>query len=222
MIIFTFYLKRMIIPLEQAPQWSLCQVGTRLTLGGSSTHWYLFLQLHESWASTLHRCLQKEGKNAIKVAPHFYLSAKMEKVLRPQGWENTVRHCHLSSRGLFLLNTVTSWTTPTQQKKKKKSKNKVSPWNLVKERKEREEEEEKVAGTGLCSHLFHWCLEGKHPGVIRRDVTSGFHHGSASCALLPSRTITPALLNSLPKQHCRNLRSLSASKAQKYIACCTL
>lgn len=210
---YTLMVKRMVISFNHKQHdrgahigacWSLCQVGTRLTLDGSSTHWYLFLQLHENWAPTLHRCLQKEGKNAIKVAPHFYLGAKTEKIATDwlRGCEKTIRHCHLSSLGLLLLNTVTSWAKTKQNKG-------VSSRNPVKGRKEREEEEEKVAGTGLCFHLLHWCLEWKHPGVIRWDVTSGFHHGSASRELLPSLRITPVLFSSLFKQHCKNLRSLS-------------
>lgn len=128
---YTLMVKRMVISFNHKQPdrgahigacWSLCQVGTRLTLDGSSTHWYLFLQLHENWAPTLHRCLQKEGKNAIKVAPHFYLGAKTEKIATDwlRGCEKTVRHCHLSSLGLLLLNTVTSWA----------KKNKTKEWAL--------------------------------------------------------------------------------------------
>lgn len=113
----------------------------------------------------------------MKTAPRFYLRCKDRESLmaRQKGREKPVWHCHLSSRGLFMLRSVTSCT--------KKQNKRASSWNPVKGRKEREDEEEKVAGTGFCLHLLHQCLQWKHPGVIRWDVTSGFHHGSASCML---------------------------------------
>lgn len=143
---YTWMVKRMVISFNHKQHdrgahigacWSLCQVGTRLTLDGSSTHWYVFLQLHESWAPTLHRCLQKEGKNAIKVAPHFYLGAKTEKIATDwlRGCEKTVRHCHLSSLGLLLLNTVTSW-----------AKNKTKQRSELSESSQREEGKRRGGG----------------------------------------------------------------------------
>lgn len=141
MIIFSF---------RSASRWSLCQVGHQ-----ADTRW----QQHTPvWLPP--SCMKAElqhhigvCREKVKVSPRSYLRAKTEKKsvkARPEGSEKMVRRCHLSSLGLFLPNTVTSWTTSLTKK------NKVTLWNPVKERKEREEEEKKVAGTAPISSTDVW------------------------------------------------------------------
>lgn len=137
MIIFSF---------RSASRWSLCQVGHQ-----ADTRW----QQHTPvWLPP--SCMKAElqyhigvCREKVKVSPRSYLRAKMEKKVSRLGQKGVkmVRRCHLSSLGLFLPNTVTSWTTPLTKKKQ-------SDALESSQRKEGKRRGGEKSGRN-SSHLFH-------------------------------------------------------------------
>lgn len=92
-----------------------------------------------------------------------------------EGCEKTARHRRLSSLRLE-ANTVTSWGKKKKEKKPQQPQKKL----LIQSKTERRRGERKGGRNTLRFHHLLCCLEWKHPGTIRRDVTSGFPHGSES------------------------------------------
>lgn len=113
------------------------------------------------------RRLGRKRVEPVKASPRFNSRTKTEKVrLECEECEETVRRCHLSSLRR---------TQSHPGKKQRSERSRSSP------RKEgRRRRGAKGGRSAPCFHHLHRCLEWKHPGTIRRDVPSGFHHGSQS------------------------------------------
>lgn len=92
-----------------------------------------------------------------------------------EGCEKTARHRRLSSLRLE-ANTVTSWG----KKRKKKKTQQPQKELLIQSKTGRRRGGGKGGRSALRFHHLLCCLEWKHPGTIRWDVTSGFPHGSES------------------------------------------
>lgn len=125
--------------------------------------------------------MKKRG--TFKLELKFYLRAKLEKVHRAAGCKGVRKQsdivtCH---RRQCFRSSVFHRARSHPGKKKHKGAHSRNPGQG---RKEREEEGKKWQQRGFRCRRSHCCLQWKHPGVIRRDLPSGFHH-------LPPRMLLP-------------------------------